>query len=121
MTLFTLRAVKKDFGIKEILKDASFSLEEGDKVGLIGTNGSGKSTLAAYIAQAWSAPLIVLDPHHKPSKNPWGNALVIDDKDAIFSAMEYLLTLLDKKDERPLMVMVDEVPTLRLPVNMFPK
>jgi ATP-binding cassette subfamily F protein uup len=50
MTLFTLRSVHKDFGIKEILKDASFSLEEGDKVGLIGTNGSGKSTLLKMIA-----------------------------------------------------------------------
>lgn len=51
MTLFTLRSLRKDFGIKEILRDASFSLEEGDKVGLIGTNGSGKSTLLKMIAQ----------------------------------------------------------------------
>ena len=51
MALFTLRSLKKDFGIKEILKDASFSLDEGDKVGLIGTNGSGKSTLLKMIAK----------------------------------------------------------------------
>lgn len=50
MAVFTLRSLKKDFGIKEILKDASFSLNEGDKVGLIGTNGSGKSTLLKMIA-----------------------------------------------------------------------
>lgn len=50
MTLFTLRSINKDFGIKEILKDASFSLDEGDKVGLIGANGSGKSTLLKMIA-----------------------------------------------------------------------
>jgi ATP-binding cassette subfamily F protein uup len=50
MTIFTLRSLKKDFGIKEIFKDASFSLEQGDKVGLIGTNGSGKSTLLKMIA-----------------------------------------------------------------------
>ncbi len=50
MTLFTLRSLHKDFGIKEILRNASFSLEEGDKVGLIGTNGSGKSTLLKMIA-----------------------------------------------------------------------
>lgn len=50
MALFTLRSLQKDFGIKEILKDASFSIEEGDKVGLIGTNGSGKSTLLKIIA-----------------------------------------------------------------------
>lgn len=51
MTLFTLRSLRKDFGIKEILRDASFSLEEGDKVGLIGTNGSGKSTLLKIIVR----------------------------------------------------------------------
>ena len=51
MALFTLRSIKKDFGIKEILKDGSFSLDEGDKVGLIGTNGSGKSTLLKMIAR----------------------------------------------------------------------
>jgi len=50
MAIFTLKSVRKDFGIKEILKDASFSLDEGDKVGLIGTNGSGKSTLLKMIA-----------------------------------------------------------------------
>jgi ABC transport system ATP-binding/permease protein len=50
MTLLTLKAITKDFGIKEILKQASFSLEDGEKVGLIGTNGSGKSTLLKMMA-----------------------------------------------------------------------
>ncbi len=50
MSLITLQSVKKDFGIKEILRDASFSLDASDKVGLIGTNGSGKSTLLKMIA-----------------------------------------------------------------------
>jgi ATP-binding cassette subfamily F protein uup len=50
MSIITLQSVKKDFGIKEILKDASFSLDATDKVGLIGTNGSGKSTLLKMIA-----------------------------------------------------------------------
>ena len=50
MSIFTLQSVKKDFGIKEILKDANFSLDATDKVGLIGINGSGKSTLLKIIA-----------------------------------------------------------------------
>ncbi|MBW4441308.1 MAG: ABC-F family ATP-binding cassette domain-containing protein [Plectolyngbya sp. WJT66-NPBG17] len=49
MSVLTLRSVKKDFGIKEIVRDASFTLEAGEKVGLIGTNGSGKSTLLKMI------------------------------------------------------------------------
>ncbi|OUL22680.1 multidrug ABC transporter ATP-binding protein [Nostoc sp. RF31YmG] len=50
MSIITLQSVNKDFGIKEILKDANFSLDATDKVGLIGTNGSGKSTLLKMIA-----------------------------------------------------------------------
>ncbi|PSO94456.1 MAG: multidrug ABC transporter ATP-binding protein [Cyanobacteria bacterium QS_9_48_30] len=50
MSIFTLQSVRKDFGTKDILRDASFSLEATDKVGLIGTNGSGKSTLLKMIA-----------------------------------------------------------------------
>ncbi|TAE59599.1 MAG: ABC transporter ATP-binding protein [Nostocales cyanobacterium] len=50
MSIITLQSVKKDFGIKEILKDATFSIDVNDKVGLIGTNGSGKSTLLKMIA-----------------------------------------------------------------------
>ncbi|MBO1050264.1 MAG: ABC-F family ATP-binding cassette domain-containing protein [Dolichospermum sp. DEX182a] len=51
MSIVTLQSVKKDFGIKELLKDANFSLDTNDKVGLIGTNGSGKSTLLKMIAR----------------------------------------------------------------------
>ena len=50
MSILTLQNIKKDFGIKEILRDASFSIESNDKVGLIGVNGSGKSTLLKAIA-----------------------------------------------------------------------
>ena len=50
MSVLVLRDVKKDFGIKEILKSANFSLEPAERVGLIGTNGSGKSTLLKAIA-----------------------------------------------------------------------
>ena len=50
MSILTLQKIKKDFGIKEILHEASFTIEEQDKVGLIGVNGSGKSTLLKMIA-----------------------------------------------------------------------
>ena len=50
MSILTLQSIKKDFGVKEILHDASFSIEANDKVGLIGVNGSGKSTLLKMIA-----------------------------------------------------------------------
>lgn len=67
MSIFTLQSVKKDFGIKEILKDASFSLDTTDKVGLIGTNGSGKSTLLKMIAgiEPIDSGQIIVNPGEK--------------------------------------------------------
>ncbi|MEO0852565.1 MAG: ABC-F family ATP-binding cassette domain-containing protein, partial [Cyanobacteria bacterium J06648_11] len=50
MSIVTLQAVAKDFGIKEIVRDANFSIADGEKVGLIGVNGSGKSTLLKMVA-----------------------------------------------------------------------
>ncbi len=50
MSILTLQNVQKDFGIKEILRSASCTIEAGEKVGLIGVNGSGKSTFLKMIA-----------------------------------------------------------------------
>jgi ABC transport system ATP-binding/permease protein len=50
MGILSVRSLRKDFGIKEVLRDASFSLDTNDRVGLIGTNGSGKSTLLKMLA-----------------------------------------------------------------------
>lgn len=50
MAIITTQSLKKDFGIKEILKDANFSIDDNDKVGLIGVNGSGKSTLLKILS-----------------------------------------------------------------------
>ena len=36
---------EKSFGAKTLFKDTSFSIEDGEKVGLIGRNGEGKTTL----------------------------------------------------------------------------
>ncbi|WP_041243724.1 ABC-F family ATP-binding cassette domain-containing protein [Gloeobacter kilaueensis] len=50
MSLISLQSVHKSLGLKLIVQEASFSLEAGERVGLIGTNGSGKSTLLKLIA-----------------------------------------------------------------------
>ncbi|MBQ9252833.1 MAG: ABC-F family ATP-binding cassette domain-containing protein [Clostridia bacterium] len=50
MIILSLQGVKKSFGTHEVLKDASFTLQEGERMGLVGVNGSGKSTLMKIIA-----------------------------------------------------------------------
>ena len=49
MFLVSASNISKDFAQKNILSDISFSINEGDKIGLIGLNGSGKTTLLKMI------------------------------------------------------------------------
>ena len=41
--------ISKSFGIKDVLKDVQFHIEEREKVALVGINGAGKSTLLKII------------------------------------------------------------------------
>lgn len=50
MNILNLEHISKLFGDKMIFDDASFGVQEGDKVGIIGINGTGKSTLLRMIA-----------------------------------------------------------------------
>jgi ATPase subunit of ABC transporter with duplicated ATPase domains len=47
--MIALNGVSRHFGRQALLVDASFQLDPGDKVGLVGPNGSGKTTLFRLI------------------------------------------------------------------------
>ena len=49
MQVLECRNLKKSFGKKEVIKDVSFSLNEGDILGFIGANGAGKTTTIKLI------------------------------------------------------------------------
>ena len=51
MIILDVNRLKKSFGFGLLLDDISFSLNEGEKVAIIGENGSGKSTLLKMIAR----------------------------------------------------------------------
>lgn len=50
MKVFSMEQVTKTQGEKLLFKDISFSISEGEKIGIVGINGTGKSTLLHIIA-----------------------------------------------------------------------
>ena len=55
MISLSLENVCLSFGAEDVLKDVSFSTNEGDKVGIIGSNGAGKSSLFRVITGKYNA------------------------------------------------------------------
>lgn len=50
MNVLTIENLTKAYGQRKLLDNAAFSLQEGDKVGVIGINGTGKSTLLKILS-----------------------------------------------------------------------
>ncbi|MDD4503720.1 MAG: ATP-binding cassette domain-containing protein, partial [Clostridiaceae bacterium] len=49
MIILSSKNVKKSYGIDVILENISFTVQENDKIGIVGVNGAGKSTLFKMI------------------------------------------------------------------------
>lgn len=52
MNIINIEHIKKLYGDRWIFDDASFGIQEGDKIGIVGLNGAGKSTLLEMVAGA---------------------------------------------------------------------
>jgi ATP-binding cassette subfamily F protein 3 len=51
MIVLSCKNISKSYGINTILSDITFSINEGDKVGIIGPNGEGKTTLFKILSK----------------------------------------------------------------------
>ena len=49
--IINVQKISQSFGAKPLFQNVSFTVSEGDRIGLIGPNGSGKSTLLKVLAQ----------------------------------------------------------------------
>lgn len=49
MIMLSCNKVSKTFGVETLLENISFSVNEGDKIGIVGVNGTGKTTLFKVI------------------------------------------------------------------------
>lgn len=50
MSVLNMNNIKKSYGITEVLKGFSLTVNDGERIGLIGANGSGKTTVFKIIA-----------------------------------------------------------------------
>ena len=50
MNIINIEHISKIYGEKTIYDDASFGIQQGDKIGIVGINGTGKSTLLKMVA-----------------------------------------------------------------------
>lgn len=53
MIILSCNNLNKSFGVDSILENISFTINEGDKVGIIGVNGTGKTTLFKIISNEY--------------------------------------------------------------------
>ena len=95
MSLIRLQDVSVRFDNTQILREAFFRLEAGDRVGLIGKNGSGKTTILKLVLDqvAPDTGTVTLEPGTKVGyfsqfSELDGDATILEVLDALFSEIK---------------------------------
>ena len=89
MNLLTAENIEKSFTERKLLNGASFYLEEGEKVGIIGINGTGKSTLLKILAKIEEPDSgKVICANHVVMRYPPQNPVFLPEKTVLESVLE---------------------------------
>ena len=109
--MFKVIEIKKSFKKNEVLKGVSFTVEEGDKVALLGNNGAGKSTLLKIIAGQLQANAgrieTTLDFQTEIGMMPQGDILIDDLKVGDLVLLKCYMNQLEDIDIDALLKMVE--------------
>jgi len=109
--MFKVSEIKKSFKNKEVLKGVSFTIEEGDRVALLGNNGAGKSTLLKIIAGQLQANAgrieTTLDFQTEIGMMPQGDILIDDLKVGDLVLLKCYMNQLEDIDNDALLKMVE--------------
>ena len=81
MAIIQLKNIYKQFSGEYILQKISFSIENGDKIGLVGLNGAGKSTLIRI--------LLGMETHDQNEYNEFGEITKLPDLKIGYLSKEY--------------------------------
>ena len=76
MKVLEVKNINKFFGKKQILKDISFDIEEGEILGFVGPNGSGKTTTIKIILGLQKASSGEVYINGKNIKENFENAII---------------------------------------------
>ncbi|MBQ1421552.1 MAG: ABC-F family ATP-binding cassette domain-containing protein, partial [Firmicutes bacterium] len=116
MIILSANKLTKAYGEEVIFKDVSFSINAGDKVGLIGKNGTGKTTLLNILSGEWDAtegeffvPQDVKVGYLKQRDNFFKEDTVIEAVDGIYSDLHRIEAEIAKVTEA-----IDREPTREL-------
>ncbi|MBR5740772.1 MAG: ABC-F family ATP-binding cassette domain-containing protein, partial [Firmicutes bacterium] len=123
MIILSANKLTKAYGEEVIFKDVSFSINAGDKVGLIGKNGTGKTTLLNILSGEWDAtegeffvPGDVKVGYLKQRDNFFREDTVIGAVDSIYSDLhrieretELVTSAIDREPTEELITRLDDL------------